>query len=494
MSKQFSIGVNQGVVRLILLVGIIVGVTWAVVVSERPRADVAGSESTISDDFFSNRTIVVTASLDGEITVGRRAVEDTATRLPENDELRIKVFDGRETPLLGGKNITVELQSEPELPVTSSMRAYAIHGATIVDEAPTLVDSHTARWVISELESEGSVSIVVYYPPNSFDLGPRAWLRSLPQLYDWIQALVIGLLTTLVVYAALLLTGRRWKNSNSEVGLLNAPPSALSAGAAGALIKGKVGPSQLAATLIEMAVRGDIQIVQTPAGYRVARRRAVEALSSTEKILIDEMHLSLKPIASQEHVESMIGQELFNTRIADAYGGLLDQLRERGLLPDKPARGRVWYRFLALIFVLIAAIGATLTTVTIPDGVNVITFWIGPLLSGWLIFTHTPSITSLNQVGQAERRRWLAFRNYLSAPTPIGGGQAEARAFLLFLPYAISFDVVTEWLNRFNRDLINIPDWYFNTDNPAASAVFIEDIQTISQHIANDFARVATGE
>lgn len=489
-----SVNLNQGVVRLLLLVALIGGGVWLAVNNQRPQADVTTSTETTSENFFANRTITVSTEADGSIFIGLREITDTITRLKNSDELRVEILNGRKQPVLGGTDIVVELQSAVPLPAAASMRAYGIHGADLVSEEPTLISDTVARWTLRQLGSEGALSLVVSYPPQAYQLSNRALLRSLPQIVSWSEAILYGLVFWLLAALLMSISRRPWRTSHRPGGQVFSPPSALSPGAAGCLLYGKVGPAQLAATLVAMATRGDIQIVQSPAGYRVARRRAIPTLSVTEQILLNELRIGLKTVTNQERVEAAISQQLFNRKIADAYGGLLDELRQRGFFPRDPGHKRVWYRFLAICLVLGAIIGAALTTTQIPEGVRLIGFWFGPLLAGWHIFNKMPSLPQLNTVGQAERSRWLEFRNYLTDATPLGGGQAEARAFLVYLPYAISFDVVPQWLARFNRDLIGIPDWYFNTDNPAASKVFIEDILTISSHIAHDFAKVAIGE
>jgi hypothetical protein len=494
MNSRFTVGINQGVLRLGLVVALLAGGAWLVFSNQQPQADIASSTTTTSDNFFANRTISVTVQDDGRVLVGQQEIADTITRLKNSDELRVEILNGRKQPILGGNDIVIQLDSAVPLPSTQSMRAYGIHGADLVSEEPVRSSETTARWTLSQLSSEGSVSLVVNYAPQSFALGTRAWLRSLPELITWPVATLAGLIVWLLAALLMFAARRPWQIKNRAGGVIFSPPSALSPGAAGCLVWGKVGPAQLAATLVAMAARGDIQLVQSPAGYRVARRRAIPALSITEQILLNELRIGLKAVTNQESVEATIAQQLFNKKIADAYGGLLDELRQRGFFPQHQTSGRVWLRFLASCLVWGSIGGAILTTTMLPEGVRLIGFWIGPLLAGWQIFSRIPSLPRLNSVGQSERQRWLQFRNFLTDPTPLGGGQAEARAFLIHLPYAITFDVVPQWLARFNRDLIGIPDWYFNTDNPAASKVFIEDILTISSHIAHDFAKVAISE
>lgn len=493
MEGQFKVSLNHGVIRLLLLLCLIGGSGWLTWHGQRPSADVAGADATLGDSFFSNRTINISVAGNGQITIGEKTVADTVMRQAQSDELRVEILNGRKIPVQGGTQIIIHLDSAVRLPETASMRAIGIHGAELASETPVRLSDNTAEWTLINLDPEGAVSTIVSYPPGSFVLGSRAWLRSLPSLFGWIGWLGAGLAVALIFILYLWQLHRVWRTPG-QTGLLDAPPSALSPGATGALLSGRAGPPQLAATLVAMAARGDIQIVQSVAGYRVARRRATPTLSSTEQILLDELRLGLGPITSQEHVEHALGEQLFNKKIAEAYGGLLDELRIRGFFNSDSQVARAWHRFTALLCILIAVIGATLAITRLPDGVLTIGFWLGWLTAGWLLFVWMPNLPRLNSVGQAERQRWLSFRRYLVDPRPIGGGQAEARLFLLYLPYAISFDVVPAWLGRFNRDLLTIPDWYFNTDNPAASSVFVEDILAISTEIARDFTKVALSD
>lgn len=491
---RLHLSLHHGALRFILLMLFVGTITYGVLTGTRPSADEAARTATQQPSFAANRTILVQVMEDGTVAVEGLPVAETVRRLPAEDELRLEILNGRKLPIQGGQNIVIRLESDVILPSASNrIRIYAIHGAEVKDQRPTLPQPAVAEWTLTQLSSDGAVSLVVRYPRYSFNLGGRAMLRSLPALIAWWKWAAGGLAVLSLVGIWLWLINRSWHVLESKGAILNTPPSALSPGAAGALLYGRAGPAQLAATLVTMASRGDIQIVQSAAGYRVARRRPLLQTSPTEKILLEELRLSLGPVSHQESLESSLHQRLFDRKIAEAYGGLLDELRARGLfITSRTAHG--WYRFAALILILISLVGGVASAYYLPEGLTLLGFWLGWFAAGWLTFSSTPTLPRLTRVGRQERDRWVQFYRYLTDPRPLGGDQSDARAFTLYLPYAIAFDATEAWLARFNQDFIHIPDWYFNTDNPASTTSFIKDVLEISTHIATDLTRAGLTE
>ncbi|MDO8472149.1 MAG: DUF2207 domain-containing protein [bacterium] len=484
--RGLIIEIDRAAVRSFSLLAILIGSGWLIFTAARPQADIS---QTLTSTFTNTATTQgetqssqIEVKPNGEVYIDNVLTKETVQRTTEADEIRLKLIDG-ESDFIPRLDVTLHLpqplRAETGKPTYDIL---AVHGAN--RQRPSLIDQQTIRFVVTEIEPEATVTIFAQMPRRSLTLGIRAAINSLATATDAFWWWISGALLPLLTLGYLIFKHRVRLQAVNQTGGVVGPPSNLAPAAVGLLINERIGHEQLAATLVAMACRGDIQIVQTRSGYRVARKRVLTDLSEAEQFLISELRIQIGPIGRQEIIESELKKKLFSQKITSAYISIFSELEQRGFFATDAAKRKASVRWHGLLAIIISIVGAVAISITVPSGSLTIPAWAGLFIAGWTILVKASQIPLLTSVGAQERAHWLSFRNWLSLPKPMSGGQENAKLFFLWLPYAIALGVLTEWISRFNTDFIHIPEWYFNEDNPGSTEVFVRDISDITDEIS----------
>lgn len=479
--------IDRAAIRSFSLLALIIGSGWLIFIAARPKADISDNLSATFSSSAASQTTHVDIQPNGEILIDEELTTETVQRTRESDEVRLKLIDN-ESDYLPRLDVTlhlpVPLRQDKTKPTYDIL---AVHGAN--RQRPIVIDEQTIRFVATDIEPEATVTVIAQMPRGALRLGVRATINSITTavspIYWWIGGIVIVLIT----YLSLII--RRSLTKVNRSALTTTPPSSLSPAAAGLLVNQRIGYEQLAATLVAMACRGDIQIVQTRTGYRIARKRELVNLTAAERFLIDELRLQIGPIGHQAVIESELRKKLFSQKITNAYLSTFAELETRGFFASDASKKRVAVRFRGLLLIIISVVAAISTALTIPSGTLLLPTWIGLFLAGWIILIKASQIPLLTSVGQQEHARWIGFINFLQERKPMPGGQDNAKLFTSYLPFAITFNVLAEWIGRFNNDFLSIPEWYFNEENPGSTELFIADIAQITTEVAQTLTNSA---
>lgn len=469
------VSVDRPAVRTVLVVAVLVLFVVGAIKLPRPKADTVAMVAADTAPQQSNGMDLV-VNQNGSLTLDGVLISETARRTIVADEIRLPI-------------ITDSIDYWPDLAVTLHLPApalegpgmvvpYAIHGAA-VGSTDISSDRQTLVFHFSPVEQGSSVSVVVQLPRNSLSLSGRAWLNSFTSAVDpsrwWLIGITIPLMVSLILNLISPKKRRRRRTSNE----VSSPPSNLSPAAVGLLVEERISSNQLAATLLKLAVEGDIQLVSSTNGYRIARRRALDHLTPLEQLIVDELRLKLKPINNQETIEEEQQHRLFSQKITAAVANIYQELEYRGFFTKGYRAQRATFRFIGLITIALAIGGAILAPLVVMDGILLLPVFFGIFLSGWSVLVLSPHLPRLTSVGKREREQWIGFCTYLSDPQPLGGGQEILSLFELYLPYAVTFGVAANWLHRFSAEFITIPDWYFSEDNPGSTELFVSDMGNI---------------
>lgn len=486
--KGLIIEIDRAAVRAFVFLGLLIGGSWSIFNATRLKADISETLSTAFTNSATNTSSQIEVKPDGSIFIDGLPTTETVQRTTDADEVRLKLIDG-ETEFVPRLDVVLKLPTP--LKTDNKKLTYdilAVHGAN--RQRPTLIDNQTIRYVATEIEPEATVTIVAQMNRGALNLGPKATLKSLATSIEPYWWWLIGLLMPAVTYFFTIKRKLKFQSTSNQ-SIIAGPPSNLSPAAVGLLVNERAGHEQLAATLTAMACRGDIQIVQTRNGYRIARRRALEQLLPIEKFLIDELRIQIGPIGQQEVIENELKKKLFSQKITSAFVSIFAELEQRGFFASDSTKKRSGIKFRGLVLIILSIFGAILISLTIPSGALLTPVFVGVFLSGWVILSKASQIPLLTSVGESERERWVAFRELLSANKPMPGGQDNVKYFFNWLPYAIALKVADQWIHRFNPDFITIPEWYFNEDNPSSTETFLGDITDITTDISQTLTKVA---
>jgi len=485
-----AVSIDRPAVRAALVIAAVVLFVIALVRLPRPQADTL--VTVMADELPQIATSMsLVVNQNGSLEFNGIPLNETVRRTVVADEVRLPVIDDS-LDYWPALTVTLKLPA-PALEGPGMIVPYAIHGAQ-VGPMEISADRQTIVFHFSPVETGSSVSVVVQMARGSVALGPRAWLNSFTSAVDpsrwWLIGIAIPLISS-IIFNILSPTKRR---RPKDAGETERPPSNLSPAAVGLLVEERVNSNQLAATLLKLAIEGDIQLVSTVNGYRIARRRNLEHLTPLEQLIVDELRLKLKPINNQEVIEEEQQHRLFSQKITAAISSIYQELEYRGFFARGYRAQRTLYRFIGLITIALAIGGALLSAVVIMDGILLLPVFFGIFLSGWSVLVLAPHLPRFTSVGRREREQWIAFRAYLSSASPLAGGQEILRMFELYLPYAVTFGVSTNWLHRFKAEFITIPEWYFSEQNPGSTELFVSEMENIVTKIGRTLTASAIPE
>lgn len=390
-------------------------------------------------------------------------VRGALNRFDTHDELFWNVTGDRWEVPIQRVSVTVRAPEAADgTPTVSDVRCFA--GATGGTDpcARADHDGRTATFGHGELPPGTQLDVVVAVPPGFVDVAPPELEPANPVVrafkVDPPRVIAAAAVTAAGLAAALLLFHRgRDKPAAPVAGALPGgveyrPPDGLRPAQLRTLITERVDKVSLSATLVDLAVRGQVRIEETePAkGGKpdwLLRRRSdasSEGLTDYEREVLkglftdgrDEVKVSKLSGSFYKHYQAV-------TRM------LYADLVRRGFYGTEPQRVRGGALTLAL---LVLAVGiAGLIAVFAAD----LTFGlvVAPVpLIGILLLVGAQNAPRRTAVGAAMYRRALGFREFIRTAEADRMAFAEReRIFADYLPYAIAFDCVGRWVEVFSR-------------------------------------------
>jgi uncharacterized protein (TIGR04222 family) len=271
-----------------------------------------------------------------------------------------------------------------------------------------------------------------------------------------------------------------------------APPADLRPGQVGTLIDEVAGPLDATATIVDLAVRGYLTIVEIPKSgwfgkpdWRLVRRKPPDGeLLEYERRLMD----GLFEDATEEDLSAL--KTRFAKRLARVEDALYDDAVARGWFVGRPDRVRerwVWTGIGVLLAAAVLEFAAvrwtSLGIVPIPLMLLGILIAIG---ARWMP-RRTPRGTGLV-------RRVHGFRTVIAtAETHLSRWAEQENVFTRYLPYAVVFGLTHKWAEAF-EGLARQPDtgWYVSP-HPFAYAGFADAMDGFAVTTSGTIASTPSG-
>lgn len=434
----------------------------------------------------------IVISKNGQVKIDGKAKNNTFRYYKDYDEFSLIAFNNP-NQFVDSYTATVHI---PEAVSESDIRQiiYAVHG--VGDNHYSMFDSTTFLYEAREISPGSTLTIVLRLPKGLVeapflkaltialqDLTIRAWL------YLAVALPALTLIILIFIY---------WRHRSEQNIFANAQlsrvPDKLPPALAGVVIDGSVGPREIAATLIDLASRGYIFIINNGKGeFNFGKRRftnleATPGLSDFEKALLSKIFLPEAYKSTVNDVEMRIGRHIFSRKVADFYVGIYDLAMQNGYFVKNPAGVHLTYKFTGIILFFLSFLGFVYGAVSHLDPKYALVFWLGGMLASGLIIRLAPFMPTLTSKGIEKAREWMAFREYLSRKDSIAGGEVLEGKLNQFLPYAIVLGVEVDWIKRFSKEPFAVPDWYesaqtYTTIEDFASSLF-PIIGYVSKHLA----------
>lgn len=372
----------------------------------------------------------------------------------DGDELRWYVFDA-ETPVpigsvratvrlpgsLGSDQLTGAISTGPSVPSELSHPA----PSTLVYTA-SLVPPYTQFWIVAGFPKD-----VVQFQLTA----RRAAAFVVPKA---------GFLLPILTFLGMLLLWRRRGRDDPQAAyarFVTEPPSDLPPAVVGALIDERVDVKELVATIVDLARRGYLTLVEEEEDSDTAAKSVTtfRRLKPTAGLNgVDHMVMKALFAGASDEVSTEDLKVKFYQHVQPICTEVYADATSRRLFAANPQTTR--RRWLGAGFALLVSLGL-LTFGIAATGIGGWGFFLaGSIVSAVIVMAFARAMPARTPKGAQEVRRWEAFRNYLRDLTRFEDMENAREVFDRSLPYAIAMGVERDWVRRFHDLTVPAPDWY----------------------------------
>lgn len=422
-----------------------------------PTTDTAFIEITIQDG--------------GKVLVNNQSVSGAFSFGQDSDRFFYQVFN-RDGSLISSLTTKINWSRSVD-PSQVTARHFSDIGTNLGEPQVT---SNNATFQVFNLTPTSTYSVELVLSKNI--IRPTFFHQVLSRLVNipaaaWLSVSLILPSLAFIVLLFLIWRAQRSWNAIKSHDIISSPPDQIPPAIVGLLLRGKVTLRLLAATILDLARRGYVQIVQKTGGYSFGRRKLVDVATTTqsadqnlfnfEKIILEEIFAQQRIKSTPADIELQLGQHIFSRKIAESYIDIYDAAVKLGWFVRNPQTVYQHYRLLALLIMGISIMGFILSLIFAPtDNLSFLLGWAGLLFVGIVMYQIVPLMPHRTAQGDKAYVEWQKFSNYLSAPNPINAMSSSAaqELYYSYLPYAVAIGLEVEWSERFLHIPFREPEWF----------------------------------
>lgn len=427
-------------------------------------------------------TIFASSHLESDIRTGQDLVQtlelktDGSVLIDNQPSSKIKLDSLDDRYLVRYKAIDVPNQLVPmlnitfRLPETVSTRQVkpamiAVHGVNAYRILS--VNERTINFNASGIGPEAEITLTVELPKQALKLSPLRTLSSNIQtlsLRNWFAIAII--VPSLMLLYALGLWLYRFRDILVRPAsiVLTSPPSTLPPAMVGALIHGYVSYREIAATLIDLGLRGYIDIIyRGPGDFGFGQKRQWQTdrkLQDFERRILEQLFTS-SVVSNRTTIDSRLNKHIWSESISQAVEDIYRQMVSLGYFPKNPQGIHLSIRFVGMIIFFCSAIGMAVSLLFFSQQPLVVIPWVVSLIASPIIIQAALLVPRRTEAGRDQAAKWLAFRQFLRAPTNVDAKDAR-EIFEQYLSYSIVLESEGYWTGYFNSLPVRVPDWYFS--------------------------------
>ena len=421
-----------------------------------PQGSGPGTYDVFSED--GNRIIQLNFSLtdtSATWTIEYRA-QGSVFYFEQGDELRWYVLDA-DTPVpIGRVRATVKLPAD----VSPDRLFPALQTGPSVE---TGVDTSGGGVVV--YEGVGLPAFTKFWTVTGFPKGVVDFKWTTKRIVGWIVPKV-GFALPIGAFLFVLLLWRR--RGRDEPALVHAtyvsePPSDLPPGVAGALIDESVDIREVTATIVDLARRGYIDMVEDKVGgfagvfganvTTFRKLKPFDDLEGFERKVADSLFAG--------HGDTVTSKDLknkFYVHMTPIVNEIYNSVTRRKLFVDNPQKVRARWAGYGVLLTIVLGVLTTILIMTDIAGWGYFLF--GSIVTVVIVFAFGRAMPQRTALGAQEQKKWGAFRNYLRDLRRFDDMDTAREAFEKYLPYAIAFGVEKDWVRRFRDVQVPPPTWY----------------------------------
>lgn len=432
-----------------------------------------------------DRVIEVSILNDGSVTVDSKKIDQKIDLLSDSDELRLPILDS------SGQyydKIMVNLSLPKSVAENTKHEFLAIHG---VESASSKVSgTNKITYLATNVSSQATLTVVAKMPKGTVDPPlTRKFMKLIEQVkgsYWFVIAVLLPVLTFIVMLALLSseLKQQKIDMPNQEI---SSPPMAIPPAIVGALYSQKVGPREIAATLIDLALRGDIVIVDRERGFEFGKSKFDQRLLGFEKVLLSKIFRK-NLYSDRSDIEERINNHFYSKKISIVSSGIYTLSTRLGYFKVNPQALHAKYRFIGIVAFFIALGGFVSSLLWFTDPAYVVFFWVGMMVTALIISVIASKMPVRTIIGQEVLSNWLAFKKYLSNPEQIPFSENNQEIFQKYLPYALVLECEAAWARRFSEHNFTVPDWFLTEKNGLGIEDFCLSLFPIVSYVGRSLA------
>lgn len=456
------------------------------------RADVVstdlGSSGTGGYSGSTIKTIDMQIRPDGSIYLNGKKSKNRVTTVGDKEEVRIPLIDNVNTYFSQIK-INVELPKSIANSVGHEeilMHSYSSYMSY------SIVDPSHVVFVATDVSPLATVTPVITMPKGT--INPPILLKLLGYLmqFEGSAWAIIGIsipLATLIFMFLFIGYKIRREKVDMPKEESSSPPMALPPALVGVLYHQTVGAREIAATLVDLALRKNIYIMDRERDFAFVKNKFDTRLLSFEKILLSKIFKD-NIFSDQKEIEERINNHLYSKKISLVTGGIYVLATRLGYFKINPQKSHLKYQMVGIFGLFIGVAGFVLTLVRFPDPAYISFFWLGMAAACLVIMSLAKSIPIRTPLGQEALSSWLAFRNFLASPEKIPFSLSNQETFQRFLPYAIVLDCEVSWARRFSEHGFEIPAWYMTAQTGMGLQDFCLSLYPIVSYVGRSMAAI----
>lgn len=441
------------------------------------------SPDTTTKDLSVN--VVITG--DGSISVDNEKLSERIDTTGSNDEMILPILDNAG---IAYTNFTATVTLPSDVLAKSSYEMKAIHGVGSTNIKVT--DNHTLVYSATSVSAMATVSLILRMPKGTVTpplaIKIYSTLSGMKSNFWVVIGLALPILTLFIMFGFVLIQRKNQKIEQPDKET-NSPPMSLPPAIVGVLYNQKVRSREIAATLIDLALRGDIYILDRERDFAFAKNRFDQRLLSFEKILLSKIFKD-NVVSNKEEIDQRINNHMYSRKVSLVTSGIYVIATRLGYFRVNPQKVYFKYRVYGIGGFFVGLTGFVLSLLYFTNPPYIAFFWVGMMVSAIIIILVSKKIPTRTPLGREELTNWLAFRKYLSNPAKIPFSYDNQELFQKFLPYAIVMDCEVAWAKRFSEQNFVLPDWYVSQQTSLSLEDFCLSLFPLVSYVARSLAAI----
>jgi len=485
VKKQPTVDIYWRKLIFFALLFIVVFGVWKLIAGSKFFADIPEDQTMTT--YVTTSEVALEVKDDGSVYKNGQKIKSKVTPERDFDELRLFVYDKNGFYL---NNLRVVLTLPAAVASETKPEILAIHGVDSADAS--VVDSSTIAYNATSVSENATITIVAKIPKGTIKLpfyDQVIFLLSSFGSSVWLSVAIIIPFLTLIYLFLLIALHQRTQRVSIPDRAIGAPPMALPPAVVGVLLNQKIGPREIAATLIDLSLRGYIFIIDRDRGFAFGKRNFSGQLLPFERIILSKIFRDTIR-TSQDEINEKFVNHLYSHKMSLFTKEIYSLATRLGYFKENPARMHRKYQYFGTLLFFFALACFFLTFKYFPTLPYAVFLWIGMMVASVIIIVVGGRMPIRTVLGREGLSNWLAFRRYLSSPEPLPYEQTNYEKFTQYLPYAIIFHCEAMWARRFADQEFVVPDWFLTEKRGLGLKDFCLALYPIIGYVGQNLASI----